>query len=160
MIVANSLENCSLKATTLCCHTNGDTIQGRRERFFFFARGRSGDGGTEADQGGPLLSGKKGWKWEDGPKWPAPVGVCGESGGGWDEGEREVVLLQTAPNGRPRAGVNWGKNGVESWDSTSGQASAVPSPSDMSCGGAGSSSCEASWITAAETLVRSVARAS
>ena len=32
---------------------------------------------------------------------------------GRDEGEREVVLLQTALNGRPRAGVNWGKNGVE-----------------------------------------------
>ena len=70
-----------------CCHTNGDTIRvglkdgGRR---FFFSRGRSGDGGTEADQGGRLLSGKKGWEWEDryGPKWPAPVGAYGESGGG------------------------------------------------------------------------------
>ena len=32
---------------------------------------------------------------------------------GKDEGEEEVVLLRTALNGRPRAGVNWGKNGVE-----------------------------------------------
>ena len=32
---------------------------------------------------------------------------------GRDEGEGEVVLLRTALNGRPRAGVNWGKNGVE-----------------------------------------------
>ena len=32
---------------------------------------------------------------------------------GRDEGEGEVVLLRTALNGRPRAGVNWGENGVE-----------------------------------------------
>ena len=65
-----------------CCHTNGDTIRvGLKDgggRFFFT------DGGTETNQGGRLLSGKKGWEWEDryGPKWPAPVGVCGERGGG------------------------------------------------------------------------------
>ena len=82
-----------------CCHTNGDTIRvGLKDgggRFFFFFPSffffffpsfpgeGSGDGGTEADQGGRFLSGKKGWEWEDryGPKWPAPVGVCGESGG-------------------------------------------------------------------------------
>ena len=34
---------------------------------------------------------------------------------GRDEGEEEVVLLRTALNGRPRAGVDWGKNGVEGW---------------------------------------------
>ena len=34
---------------------------------------------------------------------------------GRDEGEGEVVLQRTALNGRPRAGVNWGKNGVEGW---------------------------------------------
>ena len=65
-----------------CCHTNGDTIRvGLKDgggRFFFFVRGKRGDGGTETDQKGRLLPGK-GWEWEDryGPKWPAPVGVCG-----------------------------------------------------------------------------------
>ena len=44
-------------------------------------RGERGDGGTETDLNGRLLPGnKKGDKGREnryGPKWPAPVGVCG-----------------------------------------------------------------------------------
>ena len=81
------------------------------EVFFF-------NGGTEADQGGRFLSGKRDGSGRTGADlngrhllgYASRVMVEGR-----DEGEREVVLLQTALNGRPRAGVNWGKNGVEGW---------------------------------------------
>ena len=35
--------------------------------------------GQKRTKKGRLLREKKGWEWEDrhGPKWPAPVGVCG-----------------------------------------------------------------------------------
>ena len=60
---------------------------------------RDGSGRTGTDLNGRHLLGYAG-----------RVGVEGR-----DEGEREVVLLQTALNGWVRAGVNWGKNGVEGW---------------------------------------------
>ena len=49
------------------------------QRVFFFPRGKSGDGGTETDQGGRLLSGEKGQEWEDrhGPTGRHLLGYAG-----------------------------------------------------------------------------------
>ena len=87
----------------------------RRGQVFFFVRGKSGDGGIETDQGGRLLSEKRDGSGKTGTDLNGRH-LLGYAGRGVvearDEGEGE---LRTALNGRPRAGVNWGKNGVEGW---------------------------------------------
>ena len=59
----------------------------------------------------------------EGPKRIKGAGSCqgkrdGSGKTGTDLNGRHLLGyagLQTALNGRPRAGVNWGKNGVEGW---------------------------------------------
>ena len=99
-------------------------------RFFFLSGGRvvmegqrrikgkrDGSGKTGTDLYGRHLLGYAGCLFFFFP--PVSPHSVGSSGRGVvegrDEGEGEVVLLRTALNGRPRAGVNWGKNGVEGW---------------------------------------------
>ena len=100
-------------------------------------RGKRGNGGTETDQN-RLLPRKRDWSGKtgtdlDGRHLLGYAGCCcfffflffflsvfswlrGKPGERWwkiETREGEVVLLRTALNGRPRAGVNWGENGVE-----------------------------------------------
>ena len=74
---------------------------------------RDGSGKTGADLHGRHLLGCAGCFFFF-PVSPYSVGNSGRGVvEGRDEGEGEVVLERTVLNGRPRAGANWGKNGVE-----------------------------------------------
>ena len=121
-----------------CCHTNGDTIRvGLKDgggMFFFLSGGRGVMEGQKRTKGAGSCQGKRDGSGKTGtdlngrhllgyagcfffpPFSPYSVGSPGRGVvEGRDEGEGEVVLLRTALNGRPRAGVNWGKNGVKIW---------------------------------------------
>ena len=110
-----------------CCHTKGDTIRvglkdggGRRENFFFpltcgVACSRSrwpdmGDGEVEKER---VERGVMGFQ-SDGPTWSTWSGR--NSASLWDgqrfKTERGGCVLQTALNGRPKAGGNRGDDGV------------------------------------------------
>ena len=121
-----------------CCHTNGDTIRvGLKDgggKFFFWSGGRVVMEGQRRIKGAGSCQGKRDGSGKTGTNlngrhllgyagvffsffFPVFAYSVGSSGRGVvegrDAGEGEVVLLRTALNGRPRAGVNWGKNGVE-----------------------------------------------
>ena len=88
-------------------------------------RGKRGDGRTETDLNGRLLPGKKGDRGREdryGPKWPAPIGVCGvcdRNGPKWSasvRGKRGDGGTETDLNGRllpGKKGIEGGKTGTD-----------------------------------------------